>query len=65
MHSTLVLISSLPSVQELFLGTYDGIAGLVTQPVLGAKEDGVLGLIKGFAKGVVGTPVKFWAGMSR
>jgi hypothetical protein len=54
----------LPSTQELALGTYDGIAGLFTQPVIGAMEEGPVGFVKGFGKGVFGMPFKFWAGMS-
>jgi hypothetical protein len=49
-------------IQELAFGTYDGIAGLFTQPVIGAMEEGPLGFVKGFGKGVMGTPFKFWAG---
>ncbi|KAJ9639324.1 hypothetical protein H2199_006357 [Coniosporium tulheliwenetii] len=44
------------------LGTYDGISGLVMQPVIGGREDGVLGAAKGFAKGIIGLPVKLLAG---
>jgi hypothetical protein len=51
-------------LQELFLGTYDGIAGLFTQPYMGARDEGVVGAVKGFAKGVAGTPTKFFAGKS-
>ena len=58
-----VLIPCL-SLQGLALGTYDGIAGLFTQPVIGAMEEGPLGFVKGFGKGVMGTPFKFWAGTS-
>ncbi|KAG9604261.1 glycosyltransferase family 1 protein, partial [Aureobasidium melanogenum] len=50
--------------QELLLGTYDGITGLVTLPVRGAQEEGVIGFAKGIGQGIVGMPVKFWAGMS-
>ncbi|KAG9603976.1 UDP-Glycosyltransferase/glycogen phosphorylase, partial [Aureobasidium melanogenum] len=50
--------------QELLLGTYDGITGLVTLPVRGAKEEGVIGFAKGIGQGIVGLPVKIWAGMS-
>ncbi|KAI4736947.1 UDP-Glycosyltransferase/glycogen phosphorylase [Aureobasidium sp. EXF-12298] len=50
--------------QELLLGTYDGITGLVTLPVRGAKEQGMIGFAKGIGQGIVGMPVKFWAGMS-
>ncbi|KAH0157064.1 UDP-Glycosyltransferase/glycogen phosphorylase, partial [Aureobasidium melanogenum] len=50
--------------QELLLGTYDGVTGLVTLPVRGAKEQGMIGFAKGIGQGIVGMPVKFWAGMS-
>ena len=59
-----VLTCGVASVQELALGTYDGIAGLVTQPVIGAMEEGPLGFVKGFGKGVMGAPFKAWAGKS-
>jgi hypothetical protein len=59
-----LLRSLIPVPQELALGTYDGIAGLFTQPVIGAMEEGPLGFVKGFGKGVMGTPFKFWAGKS-
>ncbi|KAH0346394.1 glycosyltransferase family 1 protein, partial [Aureobasidium melanogenum] len=50
--------------QELLLGTYDGITGLVTLPVRGAKEEGVIGFAKGIGQGIVGLTIKIWAGMS-
>jgi hypothetical protein len=58
----IVLTSPVRLMQELAFGTYDGIAGLFTQPVIGAMEEGPLGFVKGFGKGVMGTPFKFWAG---
>jgi hypothetical protein len=51
-------------MQALAYGTYDGIAGLFTQPVTGAMEEGPLGFVKGVGKGVVGMPFKFWDGTS-
>lgn len=48
--------------KELSLGLYDGISGLVTQPIKGAKEDGAVGLVKGFGKGVGGVFLKGGAG---
>jgi hypothetical protein len=33
----------------------DGFTGLFTQPVNGAKEEGALGAVKGFAKGTAAT----------
>lgn len=58
----IVLTSPVRLMQELVFGTYDGIAGLFTQPVIGAMEEGPLGFVKGFGKGVMGTPFKVWAG---
>lgn len=48
--------------KEFALGTYDGIAGLFTQPYIGARDEGVVGACKGLAKGVAGMPIKFLAG---
>ncbi|EGX53914.1 hypothetical protein AOL_s00004g573 [Orbilia oligospora ATCC 24927] len=44
--------------KEFAFGFYDGIAGLVTQPVQGAKEEGHLGFWKGFGKGIGGVVLK-------
>ena len=41
---------------------YDGISGLVTQPLEGAKKEGLVGLIKGFGKGIGGVVLKPQAG---
>ena len=38
------------------------MTGFFTQPVIGAMEEGPLGFVKGFGKGVMGTPFKLWAG---
>lgn len=46
----------------LSLGLYDGISGLVTQPIKGAKEEGASGFIKGFGKGIGGIVFKSGAG---
>ncbi|RAL15750.1 putative sterol glucosyltransferase [Aspergillus homomorphus CBS 101889] len=35
-------------------GMADGFTGLFTQPIKGAKEEGVLGAVKGLAKGTIG-----------
>lgn len=43
---------------------FDGISGLVTQPFEGAKKEGVVGLIKGFGKGIGGVVLKPGAGKS-
>lgn len=50
--------------RELALGVYDGVSGLFMQPISGLLEDGPKGFLTGTAKGVVGLPVKFFAGMS-
>ena len=49
-------------MQEFGFGFYDGISGLVTQPLDGAKKEGVAGLIKGFGKGIGGVVLKPGAG---
>jgi hypothetical protein len=45
------------------LGFFDGITGLVTQPLQGAKQEGASGFIKGFGKGIAGLVVKPGAGI--
>ncbi|TVY43744.1 putative vacuolar protein sorting-associated protein [Lachnellula occidentalis] len=44
-------------------GLYDGISGLVTQPMKGAQQEGALGFLKGFGKGLGGAVCKPVAGM--
>ncbi|RAH68605.1 putative sterol glucosyltransferase [Aspergillus aculeatinus CBS 121060] len=39
-------------------GMADGFTGFFTQPIKGAKEEGVLGAMKGFAKGTIGLATK-------
>jgi hypothetical protein len=46
------------------LGIYDGVAGLITQPIIGAKESGALGMAKGFGKGIGGVVFKPGAAIS-
>ena len=48
--------------KELGFGFFDGISGLVTQPLKGAEKDGAAGLIKGFGKGIGGLVAKPAAG---
>ncbi|OJD14916.1 hypothetical protein AJ78_04775 [Emergomyces pasteurianus Ep9510] len=48
--------------KELGYGFYDGISGLVTQPLAGVK-DGASGLVKGFGKGIGGLILKPGAGI--
>ncbi|XP_058806498.1 intermembrane lipid transfer protein Vps13 isoform X2 [Phymastichus coffea] len=42
------------SGKSLISGVFDGVTGVVTKPISGAKEEGVEGFFKGFGKGVVG-----------
>ena len=48
--------------KEFGLGLYDGITGLVTQPLKGAKEGGAAGFVGGFFKGIGGVACKPAAG---
>ena len=48
--------------KEFGLGLYDGISGLVTQPLKGAEKEGGIGFVKGFGKGVSGIIMKPAAG---
>ncbi|KAI4738779.1 UDP-Glycosyltransferase/glycogen phosphorylase [Aureobasidium sp. EXF-12298] len=48
----------------LFFSIYDGVAGLVTEPVKGAKQEGALGALKGFGKGLGGMYWKPNAGLA-
>ncbi|KAF3762246.1 family 1 glycosyltransferase, partial [Cryphonectria parasitica EP155] len=49
--------------KEFGLGLFDGITGLVTQPLRGAEKDGAKGLISGFGKGIGGIVFKPAAGV--
>ncbi len=49
-------------MQELAYGFYDGITGLVTQPIRGAREGGAIGAVAGVCKGVGGLVLKPGAG---
>ncbi|KAI7973718.1 hypothetical protein EIK77_004324 [Talaromyces pinophilus] len=40
--------------KEFGYGFFDGISGLATQPVQGARKEGAVGAIKGFSKGIGG-----------
>ncbi|KAL8694582.1 MAG: hypothetical protein Q9218_000764 [Villophora microphyllina] len=44
--------------KEFGYGMYDGVSGLVTQPLHGAKQEGFAGFIKGFGKGIGGLLLK-------
>ncbi|KAI9923710.1 hypothetical protein MW887_008337 [Aspergillus wentii] len=49
--------------EELMYSLYDGITGVITQPHLGWKSDGAVGLLSGAGKGVGGLLLKPQAGM--
>ncbi|KAJ4357091.1 hypothetical protein N0V85_009516, partial [Neurospora sp. IMI 360204] len=53
------------ATKEFGFGLFDGISGLVTQPMRGAEKEGAMGLLKGFAKGIGGVALKpaagFWS----
>ncbi|USP81242.1 glycosyltransferase family 1 protein [Curvularia clavata] len=44
--------------REFHFGFYDGITGLVTQPLNGARKEGAGGFFKGVGKGIAGLLVK-------
>ncbi|KAI9842751.1 MAG: hypothetical protein M1837_006934 [Sclerophora amabilis] len=46
------------ATREFGFGFYDGLSGVVTQPLQGAKKDGPAGFVKGFAKGIGGMILK-------
>jgi vacuolar protein sorting-associated protein 13A/C len=49
--------------KDLGKGVFEGITGLITQPVKGVKQEGVLGLFKGVGRGIVGVGIKPTAGI--
>ncbi|KAK0618056.1 hypothetical protein B0T17DRAFT_495243 [Bombardia bombarda] len=49
--------------KEFGLGFFDGVSGLVTQPVRGAEKEGAAGLLKGIGKGIGGLVLKPAAGI--
>ena len=48
--------------KEFGYGWYDGISGLVTQPINGANKDGIKGFLGGIGKGISGLVLKPGAG---
>ncbi|KAI2469537.1 glycosyltransferase family 1 protein [Annulohypoxylon bovei var. microspora] len=44
--------------KEFGFGMFDGITGLVTQPIRGAGKEGAIGALKGFSKGIGGFMLK-------
>ena len=54
----------LTDAQNFGLGLWDGVSGLVTQPMKGAQEGGFMGGLIGFGKGIGGAVFKPAAGKS-
>lgn len=50
--------------KEFGYGLFDGISGLVTQPMRAVEKEGPGGFVKGFAKGIGGIVMKPAAGKS-
>jgi UDP:flavonoid glycosyltransferase YjiC (YdhE family) len=46
------------ATKEFGFGMYDGITGLVTQPMKGASKEGAAGFMKGIGKGIGGIALK-------
>ncbi|KUJ08881.1 UDP-Glycosyltransferase/glycogen phosphorylase [Mollisia scopiformis] len=46
------------ATKEFGYGMFDGITGLVTQPLRGAEKEGAAGLLKGIGKGIGGLVLK-------
>ncbi|KAG9601350.1 UDP-Glycosyltransferase/glycogen phosphorylase, partial [Aureobasidium melanogenum] len=46
------------ATKEFGFGMFDGITGLVTQPIEGAKKEGAAGFVKGVGKGIGGIVLK-------
>ncbi|KAH8429328.1 glycosyltransferase [Aspergillus melleus] len=44
--------------KELGLGFYDGITGIVTQPIRGLRQEGLSGFVKGVGRGIGGVVFK-------
>jgi len=44
--------------KDLGTGMFDGLSGIVTQPVKGARKEGALGFVKGLGRGFIGMGIK-------
>ncbi|KAH8805477.1 hypothetical protein F5884DRAFT_708908 [Xylogone sp. PMI_703] len=51
------------ATKELGYSVYDGVTGIFTQPVNGARKEGVTGFFKGLGKGLGGAVLKPGAGL--
>lgn len=52
------------SGKGLVMGVFDGVTGVFTKPISGAREDGVEGFFKGLGKGAVGLVARPIAGVT-
>ncbi|XP_050092629.1 intermembrane lipid transfer protein Vps13 isoform X2 [Anopheles aquasalis] len=52
------------SGKGLVMGVFDGVTGVFTKPISGAKEEGVEGFLKGLGKGAVGLVARPIAGVT-
>lgn len=48
---------------RMFQGVFDGVTGVFTKPISGAKEQGIGGFFKGLGKGAVGLVARPTAGV--
>jgi hypothetical protein len=48
--------------QEFGFGLYDGITGIVTDPLKGAKKEGAAGFVKGVGQGIMSVPFRVLGG---
>ena len=62
-HSVGVQSNLLHGAKSLGMGFVHGITGLITSPIRGATEEGLIGFIKGIGKGLIGIAAKPTAGV--
>lgn len=59
----LLLRNSSVYYENVFQGVFDGVTGVFTKPISGAKADGVEGFFKGLGRGAVGLVARPTAGI--
>lgn len=52
------------SGKGLVMGVFEGVTGIVTKPIEGAKEEGVGGFFKGVGKGIIGVVARPTSGVA-
>ncbi|KAH7391173.1 hypothetical protein DE146DRAFT_663682 [Phaeosphaeria sp. MPI-PUGE-AT-0046c] len=50
------------AAKEFGFGLYDGVTGLVTDPMKGAKKEGAVGFVKGVGQGIFSVPFRVMGG---